>query len=280
VLSGACTVAGLLALRNFLDETTYQATLPYTNHNDTAFVLATTLPLTFWLLREQWVLRFVAIAMIGVMSASILLSFSRGALLGLGAAAIFQLVTQRRHVLLMAAGVAISLVTTIALIQANPGQVETGFEAKQRVAEYNVASRLDAWSGALRLIEEKPLFGVGPGNFREYFYEVTGNPPGTPNLIVVHNAFLDVGAELGVAAMILFVAYIGVILGRSTVAARRGSGLPGYATALRAALIVGVVASLFLSEQYYAPLWLLGALATALWRESDAKTAYPEPSAP
>jgi putative inorganic carbon (hco3(-)) transporter len=270
VLSGASTVAGLLAIQNFLNETTYQAALPHTNHNDTAFVLATTLPLTFWLLRERWALRLLAVGMIGVISASILLSFSRGALLGLGAAAVFQLVTHRRHVLLLVAGAAIAVVTTIALIQANPGQVESGFEAKQQVAEYNVSSRLEAWSGALDLIEAKPLFGVGPGNFREYFYEVTGNPPGTPNLLVVHNAFLDVGAELGVVAMILFVAYTGLILWRSTIATRRESGLPGYATALRSALIVGVVASLFLSEQYYAPLWLLGALATALWRERSA----------
>jgi putative inorganic carbon (hco3(-)) transporter len=279
VLCAASTVAGLLTIRNFLNETTSQAALPYTNPNDTAFVLATTLPLAFWLLRERWVLRFAAIGMIGLMSASILLSFSRGALVGLGAAALFQLVTQRKHILLLAGGVLVSAVTTIAFIQTNPGQVESGFQAKQRVAEYNVESRIEAWRAALDLIEANPLLGVGPGNFREYFYEATGNPPGTPNLLVVHNAFLDVGAELGLAAMLLFIAYVGVILRRATLAERAGSGLPGYATALRAALIVAVVASLFLSEQYYAPLWLLGGLATALWRESKA-TAAAVPSAP
>jgi hypothetical protein len=31
-------------------------------------------------------------------------------------------------------------------------------------------------------------------------------------------------------------------------------------------MVVAFVAALFLSEQYYAPFWLLGALATALWR--------------
>jgi hypothetical protein len=33
------------------------------------------------------------------------------------------------------------------------------------------------------------------------------------------------------------------------------------------ALVVGAVATLTLSEQYFAPFWLLGGLATALWRE-------------
>jgi putative inorganic carbon (hco3(-)) transporter len=280
VLCGASTVAGFLAIRHFLNETTPQAGLPYTNANDTAFILATTLPLAFWLLREWWPLRLTALAMIGVMSASILLSFSRGALVGLGAAALFQLLAERKHVLLLAGGVLVSAVATFAFVQTNPSQVETGFEAKQRVAEYNVDARLEAWRGAVDLIEAKPLLGVGPGNFREYYYEATGTPPGTPNLLVVHNAFLDVGAEVGVAAMFLFITYAVLVLSRVTLATRRGSGLPGYATAVRSALIVALVASLFLSEQYYAPLWLLGGLATALWRESKATPASAAPTAP
>jgi hypothetical protein len=48
---------------------------------------------------------------------------------------------------------------------------------------------------------------------------------------------------------------------------RHGNGLPGYATAIRTSLVIAAVAGLFLSEQYYAPFWLFGGLATALWRE-------------
>jgi putative inorganic carbon (hco3(-)) transporter len=267
-LSAASTVAGLLAIQNFLSERTFAAALPDANPNDTAFVLATTLPLTFWLLRERWPLRAAAVAMIGIMAASILLSFSRGALVGLAAAALWAIITDRRHVLLLALGAFLAAVATIAFVQSNSAQVQTGFEAKQRISEYNVESRFEAWRGAAELMEQKPVLGVGPGNFREYFYEVTGRPPGTHNLFVVHNAYLDVGAEVGVLAMILFVAYVGMMLWRSSVAVRGRIGLPGYATALRSSLIVAAVASLFLSEQYYAPLWLFGGIATALWRES------------
>jgi putative inorganic carbon (hco3(-)) transporter len=268
VLSAASTVAGLLAIENFLSGAELQAALPYTSTNDTAFVLATTLPLTFWLLRGGIGTRVAAVAMIGVMSASIVLSFSRGALVGLAAAAVVHVLTQRRHVLVLLLGVLAALVATFAFVRTNPAQIETGFEAKQRVADENVASRLEAWKGAVELIEERPLLGVGPNNYREHFYEATGRPPGTDNPLVVHNAYLDVGAELGVIAMLLFLAYVGVVLWRSNVATRSGNGPPGYATAVRSALIVAAVASLFLSEQYYAPLWLLGGLATALWWES------------
>ena len=44
----------------------------------------------------------------------------------------------------------------------------------------------------------------------------------------------------------------------------------------RTALVVACVSAVFLSEQYYAPFWLLGALATALWREGERE---PEPEA-
>jgi putative inorganic carbon (HCO3(-)) transporter len=277
VLSGASTVAGLLTIQNFLSGRTLQAALPYTNANDTAFVLATTLPLTFWLLRERLALRVTALVMIGVISASILLSFSRGALVGLGVAALWHLVSERRHVFLLAVGGVAALLATFALVRTNPGQVESGLQAKEQVAEYNVEARLQAWSGALELIEERPLLGVGPGNFRYHFYDVTGSPPGTHNVLVVHNAYLDVGAEVGVLAMLLFVGYVGLVLSRASVARQRDSSLPGYASALRSALIVATIASLFLSEQYYAPLWLLGALATTLWWDVKPERALRSP---
>jgi putative inorganic carbon (hco3(-)) transporter len=267
VLSVGGTVAGLLMVDNFVAERAYQATLTYAQPNDTAFVLATTLPLTFWLLRGRFAIRLAAVLMIAVMSAAIVLSFSRGALVGLGAAALVHVLTERRHALLIVLGAIAALVATIAFVRTNPGQVELGLHKKQSVAATNVESRLDAWRGAGELVEQRPLLGVGPGNFRNHFYEATGAPPGTENALVVHNAYLDVAAEMGVIAMVLFLAYVGIALWRANGAVTARKGPAGFAVALRSALIVAAVSSLFLSEQYYAPLWLLGGLATALWWE-------------
>jgi hypothetical protein len=65
------------------------------------------------------------------------------------------------------------------------------------------------------------------------------------------------------------VLYLGAAFVRASVARRRGDGPPGLATAVRTALVVACVSALFLSAQYYAPFWLLGALATAMWREGE-----------
>jgi len=138
---------------------------------------------------------------------------------------------------------------------------------KEKIATTNVETRLDAWKGAINLTTEHPLLGVGPGNFQFHYYEATGRPLGTPLLTVVHNAYLDVAAELGAIGMVLFLLYLIQALARLGVARRRAYGPPGYAITVRTALVVAVVSGMFLSEQYFAPFWLFGGLATALWAE-------------
>ncbi|MFN2471256.1 MAG: O-antigen ligase family protein [Gaiellaceae bacterium] len=267
VLSLAGGAAAMIALNEFLSGNTTQSRPPYGDPNDHAYMLATTLPLTLWLLGERrW--RPVVLVLAAAMSASIALSFSRGALVGLAAALVWHVLTERRGQMLLLGGVIVLAAgTTFLLVQANPEQVQTGLRAKQKVATANVDTRVDAWRAATRLSLEHPILGVGPGNFRFHYLEETGRPAGTSNIGVVHNAYLDVAAELGLLGGILFLGYLAAVFARATAARRAGRGPPGMASALRTALVVAFVGALFLSEQYFAPFWLLGALATALWRE-------------
>lgn len=269
VLSSSSALAGGLASWNFLSGETLSARLPNGDPNDVAFVLATTLPFTFWLLRERGARRFAAVAMIAVISVSILLTFSRGALVGLAAGLLWTALVERKHLKVVVVGaVAAALVLGI-VFQTQQSQVERGLRVKENIASSNVSSRLEAWDAASRLASEHPLLGVGPGNFQFHYLEETGRPAGTPVLRVVHNAYLDIAAELGVIAMVLFLGYLAMMLGRLTTAVRHNLGPPGLASAARTALVVAIFAALTLSEQYYAPFWLLGGLATALWHERE-----------
>ncbi len=267
VLSIASAVAAWLAIQNFFAGDAFRATLPYGDPNDTAYALATTLPLTVWLLGQRWRLRPLVFVLIGVIAAGIALSFSRGALVGLAAALVFQLLIQRRHApaLLVAALVAVAGV--FVFVQLNPDRIEQGFELKGNANAENADTRLEAWAGALKLTDEHPLLGVGPGNFAASFYEATGRPLGTPGLSAVHNAYLETVAELGLIALVLFVVFIAASFMRSSASNRLGLGPPGLASAVRAALVVATVSAIFLSEQYFPPIWLLGGLATAIWAE-------------
>jgi len=77
VLSAASAAAGVLASWRFLSGETHIATLAHGDPNDLGFVLATTLPLTLWLLRFPGRQRFTAAALALLCLGSLLLTFSR-----------------------------------------------------------------------------------------------------------------------------------------------------------------------------------------------------------
>jgi putative inorganic carbon (hco3(-)) transporter len=274
VLTLASAAASYFALANLFSGRSLLAGLPYANENDVAFTLATTLPLALWLVREPGVKRLVALASSATILSAIVLTFSRGAFVGLAAAAAWKLVAERRHLGTVAFGGLAALATILLLVNVNSSQVHKASLAKQKVAQENVQSRLDAWSGAARLAADHPLVGVGPGNFQSNFFRVTGRPSGSLLLTEVHNTYLDVAAELGVVALILFVSFVVMSFSHAVQAERQSLGPPGLASALATAFVVAAVSGSFISAQYSAPFWLLGALTAALWSQRTPKTAF------
>jgi putative inorganic carbon (HCO3(-)) transporter len=66
----------------------------------------------------------------------------------------------------------------------------------------SVGSRLDWWSGALRLIGERPLLGIGPRNVMLVDHRAYGFSPSSH----VHNQYLNLAVEQGVVGLALFMA--------------------------------------------------------------------------
>jgi O-antigen ligase len=270
----SCSVAAYLGLQEYLSKKEDLATLPYVNQNDFAFVLATSLPLMFVVLDGPKLLRPFVLGAIGLVSAAILLSLSRGALVGLAAGfVVFVLTDRRRWQLTLAAG-AMATIGTLLVIHSNPQRFQQAVTLKQHIAHENVTTRFEAWGAAGRLMADHPLLGVGPGNFQFYFNKLTGQPIGGLTLTVAHNALLDVGAELGVVAMCLLALYLLLAFVRLTGSLHRGYGDRGFVSALRISLVIAAVSSMFLSEQYFLPFWLIGGLAAAIWvRGQQAEAA-------
>ena len=263
-LALTCSIAAAAGLYEYQSGKESLATLPYSQSNDFAFILATSLPLMFFLLdNRRW--RLLVAGMIGLVSAATLLSLSRGALLGLGAGFVLFVLTDRRRVkLTLVAGLA-ATIGTLVVIHLNPQRFHEALFLKQQVAQQNVTTRFEAWGAAARLATDHPFLGVGPGNFGLYYNKLTGEPVGVLTLTVAHNALLDVGAELGLAAMILLALYLLLAFVRLTSSLYEGYGDPGFVRALRISLTIAIVSAMFLSEQYFLPFWLIGGLAAAIW---------------
>lgn len=264
VLSIGASVTGVVAIWEFLSGQMLIARTVNGDPNDIAFALATTLPLTFWLLEERRAQRVLALGLIGLIALAILLTFSRGGLVGLAAGITWKFLVERRNRNAILVGVVLATVAIGVVLATDSGRVDTGLKAKETIAHENVQSRLDAWSKAARFAVDHPLLGVGPGNFKTSYNAIAGTPVGIETVAVVHNAYLDIAAELGVVAMVLFLFYLAVIFAYSTAAEAEKRGPPGLANAVRTSLIIGVFSALTLSEQFFAPFWLLGGLACAI----------------
>jgi O-antigen ligase len=153
-------------------------------------------------------------------------------------------------------------------------------------ADYNWTSetgRTQIWSRAVGYMLGHPVFGVGPGNFpaaegilspfaerQQFGIGVRWN--------AAHNSYLQVGAELGVTGLVLFLLIIRAAF-KTLRAPRRSVGRadhrsPELNQALTASLIGFVVGAFFLSLAYHELLYTLVALAVGLHKVTSARSQH------
>ena len=143
------------------------------------------------------------------------------------------------------------------------------------------SGRLEIWHRGVGYMLENPLLGVGPNNFS--VAEGTLSPFAERQQFGVgvrwnaaHNSYVQVGAELGIPGLILFVATIAsafVALRRSGGSGAAPAEAPPAATQLRPALTASllgfVVGAFFLSLAYSEMLYTLLALIVGLRKATD-----------
>lgn len=213
----------------------------------------------------------------------ILLSLSRGGLLGVGACLLLAVVLGgrwRRRALAVCGMIAAVGVGYFAFVASLP--------AKQRVLNISGGGgtgRLDLWTVGLRMIDAHPVRGVGTGQFAHSSVHYLLQPGAiqrgdlilsTPK--VAHNTYLNVVAELGLIGGLLFAAILMSCLGCVWLAVRcvQRDGDERLEILLRG-LMVGIggylVTLMFISENYAKLLWILLALGPALLAVARAPRA-------
>lgn len=264
VVVAAAGASALVGLRNyFFDENWYRAGGPIGDPGDFGFMLATTIPLAIYRLSAApGSRRLIAGAAVPLMFAAVLMSFSRAALVGLAVAGAWAIMTRRLAVRWGVAALACLLLSGTAAYLVQPELVQTTFEMKENVAEQNVESRLRLWRVAIQQFQTSPGVGVGPGNFEPRYVEFEF--PEYIEAQTTHNAYLHVLAELGVAGLAVFVAFL-VVSWRSLRQRRPDDpDADRFLTALAAGFVVALVGALFMTQQFYSPMWFLPALGVAL----------------
>jgi O-antigen ligase len=248
--------------------------------NDLATLIVSAMPfgLYFVLRQRRLVVRVLVVAGLAVLALGLIRSGSRGGFVALLAVAAFVLlgfttVPVRARV---AGLVAILAVVFTAASDRYWTQMQTMLNPHQ---DYNLTSdagRLKIWERGLGYMIAHPVLGVGGQNF--------GVAEGTISPLArlqergvgvrwgaAHNTFIQVGAELGVPGLLLFIGVIATafrslrrVTRQATRAGPAAADLSRLAPALTAALIGFVAGSFFLSLAYMDMLYTLIAFIIAL----------------
>ena len=145
--------------------------------------------------------------------------------------------------------------------------------------------RIEVWKRGIGYMASHPVLGVGA----QAFNVAEGTLGGARmqqygkgfKWSAAHNAFIEIGAEIGVLGLILFVALL-VAAFRTLSAVRRGPSNEAtlVAQALTASLVGFVVTGMFLSQAYSANFYALLGMTIALARIASPRLVAVVPSVP
>ncbi len=237
--------------------------------------------------RLFWALFYTAAA--GLIGAGLIASWSRGGWMGAAVGMAIVLTLRSRQAMLAGMIGALTLVMTLLLGTALPAWIPPSVAARLQdipaylgmtdilsrpVTDENFAviERLAHWVAALRMWEQAPWVGVGPGNYATV-YPTVNIPRWDEALGHAHNIYLNTLAESGLIGFSLFMLLWLVVIGwiwQQHLAARRQHHLPQdtqYNT-WRAALAIGVlgVVGHSLVHNFFDNLFVQGMyLQIALW---------------
>lgn len=153
--------------------------------------------------------RRVAFAGCALLGACVILTWSRGAWLGLlFSTVLLLLIWHRRTLYLLLAGVAAIPLLPLVL----PSSIVSRFTSIGNLADTSTSYRVNIWRGAVHMLNDYWLSGIGIGEaawgtvYPRYSLAAIESAPHS------HNLFLQIWVEMGVVGLLIFLAFIVLLL--------------------------------------------------------------------
>ena len=239
------------------------------NPNEVAYALVILVPIALMLAsRSRWLLRIALWGVIAAYMLAIFLTFSRGGLMALFA--VLALMGWKQKSVVIKAAVAALIVGGLVVIGMFWTRSSGGFSNIKQ--DGSVQERMVTLEAGMRMFLKNPLLGVGPGDSSVAYALYAGRDAncGCHDQLVVHNAYIQVLAEVGLAGAIPFVVFLFVSLYQAW--RMEKSSIGHYAMALELAmwgLILCCMSGGFIYTWW--PYILVGLIAAAK-RISDSRT--------
>jgi len=180
------------------------------DNNFFALSLVTTLgpAVALTLASRRWYSRLVAAVATGFILHTILLTFSRGGMIGLIAVGIAAFVMMPKRPLNLAALLVVALVAFRLTGPELFARYSTAF-APAEERDGSAQSRIELWLDCLKVIEQYPVLGVGPANWRRI-----ASSFGWSEDKSAHSVWMEIAAEDGIPAALALITFFGLALVR------------------------------------------------------------------
>lgn len=191
---------------------------------------------------KDGVRRMALVACLPVLFLGLALTFSRAGLmvLVLTLGFVWYRVARQRKFLMLAGSISMLCLLTFVLPAAFWQRAGSIVPAIRR-QEDTFGTRLRLWRVALRMVEDRPVVGVGPGNYVVAYPRYARGGDQLFQKYVTHNAYVGMAAETGVIGLGLFVLISGLALREA-----RRAVLTGRAVARTDIEILGAAAEVSL----------------------------------
>lgn len=202
---------------------------------------------------------------------TLVLTQSRGALLGtaVGLAAVALL--RDRRVMWIGWGVA---AVAVLLLLAGYGMVFVDWLLKMDAGNGTLASRLEVWQRGILMVQDFPYTGIGIGTFNSIAHSLYPFFIAAPDEVVAHahNTLLQVAVDLGLPALVAFAGLLTAFaistakLYRQSTDAATGALIAGLGTGMLAHQVFGLTDAFMLGTKPGVLLWVFIALVAAVER--------------
>ena len=238
---------------------------------------------------RNWLPRVTAAVAALLIASAVILTYSRGALIGMIVAAVLAMVLLRPPLRVVVVALFVSAVVLISI----PSQYLERIGSLVQVVQIGSATGVDDASlqgrfgemlVGLEMFHDYPVAGIGPGNYpgRYLEYSSTLGIDYRLELRQPHSLPIEVAAELGVLGLIWWSVAAYLLVSR-LLAARRAAPVTGntelrhYLDALCASFAGFAATALFLHLAFARSFWMLMGIAVAAIRLSHTQTSVSAP---
>ncbi|MEK7813103.1 MAG: putative O-glycosylation ligase, exosortase A system-associated [Candidatus Desantisbacteria bacterium] len=236
------------------------------NHFAVALNMALPFSLYILFIERNGIKQITAMISFLLIIVGIILTISRGGFIGLCVVLFLFLLKARKPALLVVylfLFVFIFLAGTLLIPKEYVERMETisGYEKDEAAM-----ARIYCWYAGGRMMMERPITGVGVGNFKEIVHRYNPEIEG----LVAHNTFIQIASECGFPGLIVFASLIIVSLIKTSMLRKRlktirgGHRLIPFTHMIEVSLSAYVICGSFLSEVDFELLYILIALSVCL----------------